>query len=156
MLQWVLPCQVRSEIIDRLFQEVVTKDEAAFAQKLYLSVPEMREMKSSGMEIGGHGYGHVWLGELSVEERGEEIRRTKSFLGTLLGQPLSEWVMCYPYGSYNAATLRLLAESGCALGLTTKTGIASLAQPLELNRLDTNDIPVTRHTGDRASDRVIL
>jgi hypothetical protein len=52
--------------------------------------------------------------------------------------------MCYPFGSYDATTLDLLRQRGCALGLTTRVDLASdLARPLELPRLDTNDLPTS-------------
>lgn len=142
ILQWVLPEPVRSEITNGLFKKYVSQDEKAFAQELYMDVWQMRQMSSSGMEIGGHGYRHLWLGQLSPEDQAEEIRRTVSFLSNILGYCPSEWAMCYPFGSYNSDTLGLLSKTGCAIGLTTKVGGADLAQPLELNRFDTNDLPV--------------
>jgi peptidoglycan/xylan/chitin deacetylase (PgdA/CDA1 family) len=143
MLQWVLPEPVRSEITDRLFKKYVSRDEAAFAQELYMDVLQMRQMNSSGMEIGGHGYRHLWLGQLSRQDQADEIRRTMSFLSDCFGHRPSEWAMCYPFGSYNSDTLGLLSELDCGIGLTTKMGLANLSQPLELNRFDTNDLPVS-------------
>jgi peptidoglycan/xylan/chitin deacetylase (PgdA/CDA1 family) len=147
MLQWVLPEQVRSQVTDRLFQKFVSCDEAAFAQELYMDVPQMREMNSAGMEIGGHGYNHLWLGQLSRHDQAEEIRRTVSFLGTVLGHRPSDWTMCYPFGSYNSETLELLAKMDCAIGLTTRVGSANLSHPLELDRFDTNDLPILAESG---------
>ena len=50
--------------------------------------------------------------------------------------------MCYPFGGYDDRTLALLKKQSCALGLTTKVGILQdLGKPLELLRLDTNDLP---------------
>jgi hypothetical protein len=50
--------------------------------------------------------------------------------------------MCFAYGSRDATTLRLLRESGCPLGLTTDVGVATTDDdPLQLPRLDTNDLP---------------
>ena len=63
----------------------VSRDETAFAQELYMDFPQMRQMSSAGMEIGGHGYKHFWLGQLSCQDQTQEIRRTMSFLSTLLG-----------------------------------------------------------------------
>jgi peptidoglycan/xylan/chitin deacetylase (PgdA/CDA1 family) len=147
MLQWALPKQVRSEITDRFFQKYVSHDETAFAHELYMDISQMRQMSSAGMEIGGHGYSHLWLGQLSRQDQTEEIRRTISFLITLLGHPPAEWAMCYPFGSYNSETLTLLSEMDCAIGLTTRVGPANLSQPLELDRFDTNDLPISAGTG---------
>ena len=51
--------------------------------------------------------------------------------------------MCYPYGAYSNDTLRILKDRNCAVGLTTKVGVAeiSLDSALELPRFDTNDFP---------------
>lgn len=149
MLQWVLPEQVRSEITDRFFQKYVSRDEIAFAQELYMDVPQMRQMICAGMEIGGHGYSHLWLGRLSRDDQSEEIRRTFLFLSALLEYRPSKWAMCYPFGSYNSETLGLLSEMDCAIGLTTKMGLANLSQPLELDRLDTNDFPISVGSNSR-------
>jgi peptidoglycan/xylan/chitin deacetylase (PgdA/CDA1 family) len=149
MLQWVLPEQVRSEITNQLFQKYVSRDQTAFAQELYMDVPQMRQLHSAGMEIGGHGYSHLWLGQLSRDDQSEEIRRTFSFLSTLLERRPSKWAMCYPFGSYNSETLGLLAEMDCAIGLTTKMGLANLSQPLELDRFDTNDLPISAGSNSR-------
>jgi peptidoglycan/xylan/chitin deacetylase (PgdA/CDA1 family) len=143
MLQWVLPEPVRSAVASKLFQKYVSHDETAFARDLYMDVSQLREMVSAGMEVGGHGYNHRWLGKLTGGEQAEEIRRTVSFLGTVFGRPPVDWVMCYPFGSYNAETLELVSKMGCAAGLTTKVGPASVSRLLELDRLDTNDLPIS-------------
>ena len=51
--------------------------------------------------------------------------------------------MCYPFGSYNTETLELVARAGCAAGVTTKVGQARLSSLLELDRFDTNDLPIS-------------
>jgi peptidoglycan/xylan/chitin deacetylase (PgdA/CDA1 family) len=144
VLQKGLPAMVRSELIDRLFTRYVTSHEEMFAKELYVDISQLRCMVRHGMEIGGHGYRHVSLEALSRSEQEEEIRRTVEFLGRVYGFEPFEWAMCYPYGSYNRTVTELLAKAGCALGLTTRVGLVpSLIKPLELNRLDTNDIPLS-------------
>ena len=60
-----------------------------------------------------------------------------------VGAPTSNWIMCYPYGVYNEATISLLREQGAAVGLTIDARKANLAidHPFKLPRLDTNDFP---------------
>jgi peptidoglycan/xylan/chitin deacetylase (PgdA/CDA1 family) len=146
MLQWALPQLVRSEVADQLFKQYVSADETGFAQELYMDMSQLRQMVSSGMEIGGHGYNHLWLGKLSREDQAEEIGETVSFLSNVSGHRPADWAMCYPFGSYNQETIELVSEAGCAVGLTTKVGLADLSQPLHLNRLDTNDLPVSTNS----------
>lgn len=141
VLQRGLPENVRSGIVDRLFALYVSRDEGAFAAELYMDLSQLRCMQRHGMEIGGHGYRHVWLDSLSQSGQEEEISRTLDFLTKVSGSKPSDWVMCYPYGSYNDVTIELLEKAGCALGLTTRVGLAELSKPMEMSRLDTNDLP---------------
>jgi peptidoglycan/xylan/chitin deacetylase (PgdA/CDA1 family) len=146
MLQWALPQSVRSEVADQLFKQYVSADETGFAHELYMDLSHLRQMASTGMEIGGHGYNHLWLGKLSREDQAEEIGHTISFLSNIFGHRPEGWAMCYPFGSYNQETVELVSEVGCAVGLTTKIGLTDLSQVLELNRLDTNDLPVSTNS----------
>lgn len=142
LLQHGLPAAVRSEILSSLFAQYVTADDRAFADELYMSLPQLRELSAAGMEVGGHGYAHCWLEHLPQAEQAEEISRTLDFLRQIGGGTPSDWVMCYPFGSYNATTLDLLRQNACAIGLTTHVGLNSdLSRPLELRRLDANDLP---------------
>jgi len=142
LLQHGLPQQIRQAVIDRLFEQRVSRDEKAFADELYMSVGQLRDMLAAGMDVGGHGYAHDWLEHFPPERQAEDIQRTVGFLERLQGKPPRDWTMCYPYGSYNETTLKLLRQAGCALGLTTKVGVnTDLSRPLELQRLDTNDLP---------------
>lgn len=142
VLQKGLPEQARSCVTSRLFNDLVSDDEAAFAQSLYMSIPQMQEMIRAGMVIGGHGSRHRWLGTLSRQEQETEIDETCSFLETVYERTPTEWVMCYPYGDYTEVTLEILRDRGAALGLTNKCALVSdLTNPLELDRLDTIDLP---------------
>ena len=141
MLQRDLPEVFRDAIIDDLFTRFVSKDEAAFAQELYMTTEQVECLKRNGMYIGSHGYDHYWLDTLSHEELTREIERSLYFLQQI-GSDTRNWIMCYPYGAYNEAVLRLLKQKGCSLGLTTEPRVASWGKDdfLILPRLDTNDI----------------
>ncbi len=150
VLQKGLAPEVRSAIVDTLFEERVGVEESIFARELYMDLPQLRTMVRHGMEVGGHGVEHAWLNQLAVSEQRREIAGTRAFLADVHGGALVDWVMCYPYGAYardanDTTTLRLVGEAGAALGLTTETGIArDLGAPLRLPRLDTNDLPLHR------------
>lgn len=142
VLQRGLPAAVRSTIVSALFEEYVAVAESTFARGLYMDVEHLRRLAESGMEIGGHGADHVWLDSLSPEDQAREIDRTRAFLTRIFGAPPADWVMSYPFGSYDGVTLELVARAGCQLGVTTRVGVArSLRRPLELPRLDTNELP---------------
>jgi peptidoglycan/xylan/chitin deacetylase (PgdA/CDA1 family) len=97
------------------------------------------------MDVGGHGAEHLWLDALDRRAQAKEIELTRAFLDDLHGGRHADWTMCYPFGAYNAETLELLTQAGCAFGMTTRVGLVhDLRSPLELPRLDTNDLPRTR------------
>ena len=127
----------RREVLDRLFHEHVTDDERAFADDLYLTLAGCRELVRRGHDVIGHGYEHHRLGLLGEEAQRAEIERTFEFVTSLRGT----WALCYPYGSRDETTTRLLRKRGCLLALTTDSRRATHADPLlELPRIDTNDL----------------
>jgi peptidoglycan/xylan/chitin deacetylase (PgdA/CDA1 family) len=142
MLQRNLPFEARKDIVDELFRRHVTADEAAFSRELYASIDQLRCMRSHGMFIGNHGYAHSWLNRVDRATQQRSISLSLDFL-RVIDPDLQRWVMCYPYGAYDAATLDVLRSMGCAAGLSTEVGIADLARNdrLLLPRLDTNDLP---------------
>lgn len=144
MLQSVLPPDLARRITRAMFAKYVTTDEAAFAVDLYADADQLRAMVEAGMHVGSHAYSHARLGQLSPTEQREEVRRSMEFLSRL-GAPTEDWVMCYPHGDCDDSIQMVLAENGCALGLTVKRGLVRFGaeNPYLLPRLDTNDIPLT-------------
>ena len=53
------------------------------------------------------------------------------------------WVVNYPYGSYNAGVIDYIKRKGCKLGLTINVGIADnkVHDKYLLPRLNCNDFP---------------
>ncbi len=99
-----------------------------------LSWQELREMKAAGMEIGSHGVTHQSLAELTYDQQLQEINESKRLLDKNLNQTTRYF--CYPNGSYNQDTLRLLQEAGFVLAVTIEPGWASPEDnPLLLNRV---------------------
>lgn len=146
MLQRELPEEVRKIIVDRLFKKYVTSDEGAFSRELYMGFDQITCMRRNGMFFGSHGYDHYWLGTLDGATQEKEVDLSLAFLKEI-GSDSVNWVMCYPYGSYNESLLKILSRRGCKLGLTVNVGIADLlgVNPLLLPRLDTNDLPKNRN-----------
>ena len=115
LLQDGLEENVRRRVLDTLFAELVSDDERAFADSLYLDVDAIRELVAMGMDVAGHGWWHRRLALLDEEGRREETD----------------------------GSLRLLRERGCDIGFTTEPRVATRQDELlELPRLDTNDLPV--------------
>jgi peptidoglycan/xylan/chitin deacetylase (PgdA/CDA1 family) len=142
MLQRELPESFRAGLIDELFRAHVTRDEASFAAELYVSAAQLGEMVDRGMYVGSHGCGHYWMDTLTPAEQAREIDASLAFLRSV-GAATSDWIMCYPYGGFNASLLDIVRQRGCAAGLAVTVGVADLSadDPLTLPRLDTNDLP---------------
>ncbi len=142
MLQRHLPEELRNMLTDELFTTFVSNDEKAFSRELYMSLDQLACLQRNGMYVGSHGFDHYWLNSLSKEKQRSEIQQSLDFLATV-GTDIDRWIMCFPYGGYNEATLSILAEKKCCVGLSTEVDIADLGRhnPLALPRLDTNDLP---------------
>jgi peptidoglycan/xylan/chitin deacetylase (PgdA/CDA1 family) len=142
LLQRVLPSPIRATLVETLFARHVTTDERAFAAELYMNLPQLQHMVSEGMAIGGHGYDHVWLDLLSIDEQRDEIDRSKRFVAQVLGRVPERWTFAYQYGVYNADTVALLRMAGCAVALGTDVGVVRAGtDPYVVPRLDTNHLP---------------
>ncbi|MDE4907287.1 polysaccharide deacetylase family protein [Methanogenium marinum] len=142
LLQNELDEQARNLIIGELFAKHVSADEVAFSRELYMNIDQLRCMVRNGMYIGSHGYDHYWLDKLPREKQESEIDLSLKFL-TKIGVNIDEWIMCYPYGSYNDSLIDILKEKNCKIAFTTRVDIAMLnrSNALSLERLDTNDFP---------------
>ncbi len=78
--------------------------------ELIVSPDEVRELAAAGVEVGAHSVDHVRLSSLSYEEALEQMRRSRATLEDLLGRPVT--VMAYPFGAFNARTMRAAGEAG--------------------------------------------
>lgn len=142
LLQHALSENIRTNIASQLFRAYIGRSEVDFSEELYLSVEDTKKLLDSGMYVGSHGYRHLWLERESYASQSFEIDHSLAFLNSI-GARTKDWIMCYPYGSYNQDTLNILEERNCAVGLTTKVGRVNTLQhsALEMPRFDTNDFP---------------
>ena len=55
----------------------------------------------------------------------------------------NNWILNYPYGSYNDEVISYIKQTGCKLSMTTEVGIADTEKNSRflLPRLNTNDYP---------------
>ncbi len=147
ILQVELDESLRKIIIDLLFQKFVSRDEKSFSKELYMSSEELKYMSNSGMHIGSHGYNHFWFASLDEDSQRDEIDKALCFLKRINGTT-QNWTMCYPYGSFNNLTLKILKDKNCSIGLTAEVNVADINKDnhLTLPRLDTNDIPKNQYS----------
>jgi peptidoglycan/xylan/chitin deacetylase (PgdA/CDA1 family) len=142
MMQTALNEAPRRALVDRLFEAFVRDDEALLNRETYLDATQIREMARGGMEIGGHGDTHLWLGQTKEPLLTRELDNCTAFLKQVSGRD-EGWVMCYPSGSYSDAVINGLKSRGFSGGLTTEVRLAtSQDSPFTLPRIDTRDLPV--------------
>lgn len=141
ILQTVLPEKLRSQIASDLFEKYVGVSEEQLAYELYMTEEQIRTLKRHGMFIGIHGYDHYWLGNLLQEQMAADVSKALEVMDEFIDN--KQWVMNYPYGSYNEKVLDFIRKEGACVGLTTKVRVADLEKDsfLELPRLDCNDFP---------------
>jgi|RhiMethySRZTD1v2_1073278.scaffolds.fasta_scaffold217011_2 peptidoglycan/xylan/chitin deacetylase (PgdA/CDA1 family) len=142
MLQGALPEDLRTAVLDELFSKLVSSDERAFADELYMRIDQAREMSEAGMTIGGHADRHVTLTSLSRDGQVREIDGALRVLDAV-GASRSRFVFSYAKGAHNADSISLLRDRGCVLAVTNRCSIATVAPDtlLSLPRLDANHLP---------------
>lgn len=140
LLQTWIPSNLRKKCCTFLFKKYLEIDESQLSKDLYMSAKEISEMIKNGMTIGGHGYRHIRLGELSFSEQKIELNKMINFLKRY--NIKKNWIMCYPYGSFNKDTVSILLKKDCLLGFSTSSGRSSLIKKdlFNISRFDTNDI----------------
>ena len=68
-----VPEKIRNIISDILFKRFVTNDSYDFADKLYMSIEEIKTLINEGMYVGSHTMKHFWLNTLTKTDQDEEI-----------------------------------------------------------------------------------
>jgi peptidoglycan/xylan/chitin deacetylase (PgdA/CDA1 family) len=115
----------KQEIMDYLDKELLWEEEDRFANQMYLSWDELREMKNGGIEFGSHGLHHVSFTCMSQEEKYEEISVSKKKLEQNLNTQID--IFCYPYGYYSKEDADILKKAGykMAVGCYPKPNISN-------------------------------
>ena len=146
LLQVELVEGLRIKIVDRLFEKYIGMSEGAFSRELYMNEEQLKHMLRSGQHIGNHGYNHYWWNSLNEKEMSDDLDLSISFLDKL-GVDMNNWTACYPYGSYDDQSIKMLKERGCKLAVTTEVDIATTSKDTRfiMPRLDTNDIPKNKN-----------
>lgn len=141
MLQTALPEELRGIIASNLFVKYVGISEEVFARELYLNHEQIKLMKDDGMYIGVHGYNHYWLANLPEEQLKVDIDRSLEIMERYIEK--DNWVINYPYGSYNEKVSSYVKSKGCKLGVTTQARVAEIGvdNPFAIPRFDCNDFP---------------
>lgn len=140
MLQNVLPEKVRKRLISKFFNKYLGVSQKDFSYELYMDINDIKNLIKNEMYVGSHGSEHKWLDKISDYDQNKDIALSLEFLEKV-GASTSNWIMCYPYGAYNNATLKIIKKLGAIAGVTTNARKAIIGNdnPLTLPRFDTND-----------------
>ena len=137
-----LPADLRRKLVDELFAAEFP-DEGAFADRLYMDTRQVAELEREHRAVGAHSYAHQPLATLSNGELEKDVKRVTQLLDEITGtKPLA---FSYPYGTpetVDARAAQAVGEAGYRVAFTMRRTVNdSLAEPLLLARLDTNDAP---------------
>ncbi|MDR2833533.1 MAG: polysaccharide deacetylase family protein [Streptococcaceae bacterium] len=95
----------------------------------HLSLEQMKEMKASNLvSIQSHTVSHLDLSTLTNEQQLSELKDSKEFLDTNLGQ--NTIALCFPAGRFNDDTLIIAKQAQYQLAVTTQPGFATLTSGL--------------------------
>jgi peptidoglycan/xylan/chitin deacetylase (PgdA/CDA1 family) len=139
----LIPFDLSVGVMDRLFAEHVSDDEAAFVRELYLSPDELVELRRRGHTLAAHSIAHPSLPRLDEAAQEREISESVAWLGELLGEPV-EWFN-YPYGDHDERSERTCERVGLQIAYSTRPPAdwTSRDERFRVPRVDTCFLPVT-------------
>ena len=141
LLQNYLPAKIRKSACNYLFKKFVKIDLKIFSKQLYLNLKQLKEMDKAGMHIGCHGVNHVRWKTWSFKKQLNEIKESKKFFDKKKINT-KNFSVCYPYGSYNQNSAKVLEKLGIKFGLTCDHGnftVNKKSNKYKLPRFDAND-----------------
>jgi len=99
-----------------------------------MSWEQLKSLEAEGWEMAGHTRTHPRLGDSEDSPALEDIRLGRADLEAHIGSPIRTF--CYPFGSVNDRTPKLVRDSGFIAACTTNSGLARPAtDPMLLPRV---------------------
>lgn len=95
------------------------------SNNFYCGKNELKQMYDSGFEIGSHSHDHLWLGQLSIDEAWNNLRKSIDQLSEI-NVLEKEWTVCYPHGNWNINLLKKLKLQRDCVGGIVMDKVASL------------------------------
>lgn len=94
----------------------------------YLVASQIKEMSQNGIDIEDHTVTHGYLSKMPYNQQVSELQDSKAALEQITGKPVD--YVAYPYGDYNANTLRAATAIGYKLGFLEDGGTAKVTDPV--------------------------
>ena len=76
-------------------------------------------MINFGMNFGSHSENHEWMEFLTSKEQKDEVLKSKKFFNKNFKSKENFKTFCYPYGSYNQETIKILKKNNYDMAFTT-------------------------------------
>jgi peptidoglycan/xylan/chitin deacetylase (PgdA/CDA1 family) len=119
-------------------QEIAAQSAVSLPSGLMMTSKQVRELASSGMDIGGHTVTHPILARTSAAQAQHEIASGRDQLAAITGVPPQAFA--YPNGKpgidFSAEHVAMVRKAGFTTAVTTQFGIARRdADPLQLPRI---------------------
>ena len=140
IFQKVLPTDLRKQLLDTVFTQLVARSESDWVDEFYLTPDDVARLNKCGMEIGSHGHSHDWLENLNSTQQISNLEESFRLIESQVGN-MGYRTMSYPYGSYNSETLRILSNlsvNSAVVFNENKPALIdkSIGKHLELDRID--------------------
>jgi len=104
----------------------------------FLTLDQLKEMQTQGIEIGAHSKTHAYLPDLSYDEQKLQIGGSKKDLEKKLKE--SVFYFAYPVGGFNNQIIGLVKEAGFEAACTTNRGFVRENKDIfELKRVRVSD-----------------
>ena len=141
LLQFYLPKKIREKITNKLFNEIANIDNKEILNGFYLNQTEVIEMSKNNMNFGIHSENHLHLAKLSYQKQLKEINMSLNYFKNI-GILSNIKSICYPHGSWNNDTIKILKKNKILFGLTTERGdinVNNIKKNFILPRLDVKE-----------------
>lgn len=110
--------------------------QAGLPERRMLSIPELRELRSCGIEIGSHTVTHMKMAGRPKADLCREANHSKTMLEDYLGERIDSFA--YPYGSFDDNAVDSVRSAGYVGACTTVMGLnrSGSASPYLLHRTE--------------------
>ena len=103
------------------FQATFFVNPGTVGQAGYLPAASLKKMSEAGMDIGSHGFDHIFLTRLGHEALHHQLHDSKVALEPLIGKEVS--LFSVPRGRYNPRVLEAVKKAGYRLACTSDIGV---------------------------------
>jgi len=104
------------------FTLFVATEPVSIKLKGYLTWDQIRQMKAEGVTIGAHSHKHPSLPALSAEAARGDLETSMQIFEKELGE--RPQIFAYPYGEWDAMSLKLAKDMGYAVAFGQHSGVA--------------------------------